>query len=248
MTGPIILLNDVAAYLHTALNAGRYPEPEQGGIYQPFTQPVRRLGLALEPFPGLPAWVETARLDALWLHRPWQLDLAALPRRVGVLYHHRPFDETLTMGFNPYLATELKARQSPQPFGVKEVVEEDNAGGPPRPIGMLIDVPDCEFDAQLTAVSTAFGGYERAELGRQEVIARVAVVGAMTDALVREAVEQGANLYLTGQYRKPAQQAVDETGIAVIATGHRRAETWGIRALANLLHEHYPDLLVSARP
>ena len=242
-------LTELANFLAAEFHANRYPDAEKGGIYRLSDQPVQRLGLALEPFAGLESWAGTAELDAVWLHRPWQLDLAhALPGNVGVLYHHLPFDETLTIGFNPYLATQLGALWPPEPLGVKPVTNNENTSQPPRPIGMLIEVPTSEFDAQLMAVSTAFGGYDRAELGRQEAIVRVAVMGAMTDALVREAAGRGANLYLTGQYRKPAQDAVDETGIAVIATGHRRAERWGLRALANLLHEHYPDLSVLVGP
>ena len=110
---------------------------------------------------------------------------------------------------------------------------------------MLIDVAPQEFDYWLDGIKTLFGGYDRAEAGHgagrwQPTSYRIAVVGAMTDALVREAAEKGAHLYLTGAYRKPGQQAVDETGIAVIAVGHRRSEEWGLRMLADLLQAHWP--------
>lgn len=68
---------------------------------------------------------------------------------------------------------------------------------------------------------------------------RVAVVGAMTDALVREAADRGAQIYVTGQYRQPAREAVRETGIGVIAVGHRRSEIWGLRALAGVIRERW---------
>ena len=166
---------------------------------------------------------------------------------MGVLTHHLPFDESLTIGFNPYMATQLKALKLPEPLGFKRGPHAPDVELPSRPIGMLINVPECEFDAQLAAISTAFGGYDRAEMGRQHDVTCIAVVGAMTDALVREAASRGASLYLTGQYRKPAQDAVDETGIAVIATGHRRTEVWGMRALANLLRKKWADLDVLVR-
>ena len=237
-------LTELADFLAAEFRTNHYPESERGGLYRPSNRPVQRLGLALEPFPELTAWVETARLDALWLHRPWQLDPTKLPSDVGVLSHHLPFDEALTIGLNPYLAPLLDAVGLPEPLGFKRDSDSDLL---PRAIGMLIDVPGCEFDAQLLTVNTSFGGYDRAEPGRQPRISRVAVVGAMNDALVREAANRGANLYLTGQYRKPAQDAVDETGMAVIAIGHRRTELWGLRALANILHEHYPHLSVLVR-
>ncbi len=234
-------LTEIADFLAAQLRTDRYPDAERGGIYRPANQSVVRMGLSLEPFPGLNAWIEEARLDALWLHRPWQLDCATLPPGLGVLSHHLPFDELLTVGFNPHLAMLLSALTHPQPIGFKAI---SDSSLPARPIGMLIDVPECEFDAQLLTINSTFGGYDHADSGCSGVVSRIAVVGAMTEALVREAASRGAHLYLTGQYRKSAQEAVAETGIAVITTGHRRAETWGMRAMANLLHERWPDLSV----
>ncbi|GAB3035283.1 Nif3-like dinuclear metal center hexameric protein [Spirosoma pulveris] len=234
-------IDDLANLLKNELSVHHYPTDEQGGVYRPSTQPVQRIGLALEPFPGLAKWVTEMDLDALWLHRPWQLDLTHLPPDVGVLSHHLPFDETLTIGYNTRLASQLEALNPPKPLGYKAdpTTKESTSK---RPIGMLVDVPEQEFDHWLSVVKDRFGGYDRAEAGHGSTgwhpdSSRIAVVGAMTDALVREAAERGAHLYLTGAYRKPGQQAVDETGIAVIAVGHRRCEEWGLDALATLLHE-----------
>lgn len=238
-------LREIDDFLHNKLAANRYPDQEQGGIYYPSERPIHRIGLALEPFADLPAWVDTEQLDALWLHRPWRLNLADLPPDVGILAHHLPFDETLTSGYNELLAKQLGATRVDRPLGFKQAVNEAGEVLPERPIGMVIDVPEQEFDGLLHTIKTLFGGYDRAEAGaslvdRQPTSSRIAVVGAMTDVLIREAAEQGVHLYLTGAYRKPAQQAVNETGMAVVAVGHARVETWGLRALADLLHEHWP--------
>lgn len=77
-----------------------------------------------------------------------------------------------------------------------------------------------------------------------DALARVAVVGAMTDELVREAVARGVELYVTGQLRAPARAAVRETGLAVAAVGHARAERWGLGALAGMLQRRWPALTV----
>jgi len=55
---------------------------------------------------------------------------------------------------------------------------------------------------------------------------------AMTDALVREAVSRGADVYTTGQL---ANRRAAETGTS--SGGHRRCEEWGYRALAGVLSE-----------
>ena len=238
-------LQDINDYLRTELATDRYPDDEQGGIYQPSNRPVKRLGLLLEPFSGLPAWVKETQVDGLWIHRHWQLDLAALPLDIGIVAHHLPFDETLTIGYNTRLAKQLGALGDPEPLGYKQANSPTGESLPDRPIGMWIDVARHEFDVWLDTCKRLFDGYERAEAGldlavEQTTTYRVAVVGAMTDALVREAAGRGAQVYLTGAYRKPAQQAVDESGMAVVAIGHRRSEEWGLKELADLLHERWP--------
>ncbi|WP_338874943.1 Nif3-like dinuclear metal center hexameric protein [Spirosoma sp. SC4-14] len=239
-------LDEIAAFLQHQLLSERYPGNEQGGIYRPSPKPVARLGLVLHSWSGLPTWISDNQLDALWIHRPWAVDFSSIPADLGVLYSHLPFDENLTVGYNLLLANLLGAVGQPEPLGFKQ--SDTDKALPQRPIGMLVDVVTEEFDAVLQAVSQLFNGYDRAEAGRcqtrQHAISRIAVVGAMNESLIREAHSRGANLYLTGQYRKMTQKVVDETGIAVIAVGHQRSEAYGLRMLADLIHEKWPAMSV----
>lgn len=239
-----VLLNDVVDFLRNEFTIDRYPDNEQGGIYCVSGRPVRRLGLALESFLALATWVIDNQLDALWLHRPWQLDPVALPPGIGVIYNHLPFDEHLTMGYNTRLAAQLKAVGTLEPLGFKQATRKTGKSLPQRPIGMLFDADEQNVPEWIRQTETQFGGYDRIETGRRMTVGRVAVVGAMNDALIREAADRGAGLYLTGQYRPSAQKAMAETGITVVAVGHRRSEEWGLRALGDLLHEGWPELAV----
>jgi putative NIF3 family GTP cyclohydrolase 1 type 2 len=187
-------------------------------VIAPSAAEVRRLGLALEP----PARVES--LDALFLHRHWGMRDVG----IGVLASHFPFDERLTVGFNPELA-EVLGIEAPEVLGTKEG----------RPLGMIGGFAGGDL---LVRVIAAFGEPEAVERGSGAEIRRVAAVGAMTDALVREAAARGAGAYVTGQMRAPARRAVAETGIAVIAIGHRRSEVWGLHLLARLLRDEWPGL------
>lgn len=248
-------LGELARFLQTELATYRYPVGEQGGIYRPSDRPIQRIGLALEPLPKLADWVRNQQLDALWLHRPWRLNLGTLPPDVGVLYHHLPFDEHLTTGYNTRLAHTL-GMTSLEELGYKQAIDESGTLLPKRAIGMIghlaaagTDLPERTYNDWLELIEREFGGYDRvgprpAELGR-ECTQRVAVVGAMNPALMQEAHERGVGLYLTGEYRKGTQDTVDETGIAVIAIGHRRTEEWGLRALAALLREKSIDVVMN---
>ena len=73
---------------------------------------------------------------------------------------------------------------------------------------------------------------------------KIAVVGAMTDKLVRDAHVAGVDVYVTGQQRQPAALAVEETGLGVVELGHRRSEVWGILTLADLLRTQQSSLQI----
>jgi putative NIF3 family GTP cyclohydrolase 1 type 2 len=208
---------------------------EQAGIYRASPRPVRRIGLALEASPELARRVAAKRLDWLFLHRPWKLDEANIASDVGVVAYHLAFDERLTLGYNARLADVLKITNV-EVLGRKEG----------RPLGMVGDMRACSFDEFRETLRGMFGGEDAAHepANAETKIARVCFVGAMNDALVREAHERGAQVYVTGQMRHPAKAAVAETGLSVVCVGHRRSEEWGLRALAGVLRERFAELEV----
>ena len=210
---------------------------DQGGIYHLSERPIERIGLALEPWPQIERWVRDARLDALFLHRPWKLQDGELASDIGVLAYHLAFDERLTLGYNPRLADAL---------GMTDLEVLGHKEG--RPLGMLGTVGSQPLAHVRERCAAMFGGYNETVGAAEQVMERVAVVGAMNDELVREAVRRGADVYLTGQFRVPARLAVQETGIAVIEVGHRRSEAWGLRALAGVLRERWATLQAILSP
>ncbi|MEJ7762111.1 MAG: Nif3-like dinuclear metal center hexameric protein [Thermomicrobiales bacterium] len=223
----------IGAFLHTERFAGR---DDPHGVWRPSDRPVRRVGLLLAPWPGLLDWVRAERLDTLVVHRPWDLPLDALGD-VGVLAYHLAFDERLTLGANPSLAVVLGMT------GVEVLGRKEG-----RPIGMIGDVPDRSLADAVAALSALFGGVERAPSVPGHRVSRVAVVGAMTAALVHEAHDRGAGLYVTGQIRAPAREAQAETGLPVVAIGHARSERYGMRTLAQALRAAWPTIDVIAAP
>lgn len=228
-------LREIARWLDDYLRVQDYPE-ERNGVLAGEEVCVRALGVALEPDPALLDWVREHRLDALLLHRAWGLAVEGLPAGTGVLMYHLPFDEHLTLGLNPPLARALRM-SGLEPLGLKRG----------RVIGMLGRVENGAFPALLQRVQQEFGGVEAVVSPASDRVEHIAVVGAMNDALVREAAARGATVYLTGQLRVPARAALRDTGMGAIAVGHRRSEEWGVRALAALLRERWPGLQILRR-
>ena len=220
----------LAAYLDSYLDSASVPG-DQNGIYRPSKRAVRRIGLALEPWTGIDRWVRQENLDALFLHRPWHLDMQTLPADVGVLAYHLAFDLTLTLGFNSRLANILQMTHL-VPFAYK-----DN-----RPLGMLGTLPPVPVSTFVEVLAEIFGTRPVVEPSTSESVSRIAIVGAMTDKLIRDAAAQDVHLYITGQFRQPARDAVNETGMAVAIIGHKTSELWGLRTLASLLRERWATL------
>ncbi|BAZ17852.1 hypothetical protein NIES4071_97320 [Calothrix sp. NIES-4071] len=221
-------LDAIEQFLDTFFKVERYNEDEQGGIYLPSARSIQRLGLALEPGDGFYEWVEAHNFDALFLHRPWKLELERLPPDVGVISYHLPFDECLTLGFNPRLADVIGMRNL-ELFGEKQS----------RPIGMIGQVPNQDFTGLCNCIDEIFNGYEQIRAANQSEVLKVAVVGAMTDLLVREAASRGVNVYITGQLRQPAAQAILDTQMSVVTVGHYRCELWGLHTLASILQQRW---------
>jgi putative NIF3 family GTP cyclohydrolase 1 type 2 len=228
-------LPELEEFLDRALQVARRDGGE--GILVPRTLPVRRFGLSLDPGVGFGAWVEEQALDAVFLHRHWRLAPEAIPPGVGVLAYHEAFDRSLALGYNPRLAEALGLADL-RPLG-----ERDGA-----PLGMHGTLEPRSFSALVEHVTRVFGGVEAVVPPATDKVARVAVMSAMTAALVERAAAEGVNAYLTGQMRVPAREAVARTGIGVAAMGHHRSEQWGLGALADLLRREWPMLRTAVRP
>ena len=224
--------NNLANFLDQYLETARYGD-EPPTVFRPFGRSVNRLGLALEPWPGLGEWVRKEKLDSLFLHRPFKLDIGELPDDVGVLASHLPFEERLALGYNPRLADAL---------GMCRLHALGKRKG--RALGMLGDVPPQTVGAFYKSAFDVFGGREDARTCERNEVTKVAVVGAMTADLMHEASERGAEVYVTGAMRQPAREAILDTGLGVIIIGHRRSEEWALRTLAHVLRERFAALTV----
>lgn len=226
----MLLLHDIARFLDDLFETARVPD-DAVGVVRASERPITRLGLALQPWPGIGRWAHSTNIDALFMHRALRLDLDLLKPDVGVLSYHRAFDEHLTLSYNPWLADEL-GMTGLQVLGRKE----------DRPIGMVGNVSERTFAQWPRRLETVFGGLDQVVHATKPTGTYIAVVGAMNDALVREAAARDVGVYVTGQWRYPAAQAVVATGIGVAVVGHQRSEEWGLRRLGRILNQRWPGL------
>lgn len=228
----MVLLSDIAQYLDDLFEIARVPD-DAGGIIRASKKTITRLGLVLQPWHGIEHWAGSTAIDALFIHRPWRLDTHLVPSDIGIIAYHRAFDEHLTLAYNPWLADELGMTVW-EVFGIKEG----------RPIGMIGTVSEHMLATWPEQLRTVFEGLDEVRLAAKQGGSRIVIVGAMNDALVREAAACGASLYVTGQWRHSAASAVTATGIDVAVVGHRRSEEWGLRMLGRILKQRWPELVI----
>lgn len=225
-------LEAIAHYLDSYLGVERFPA-DPHGIYHPGRRAIERIGLAIEPWLAIGQWVEEQELDAIFLHRPWHVELHTLPPDVGVLTYHLAFDLGLTFGYNPRLAAALHM-QNLTPCTFRDGI----------PYGMLGDIPPTPLKTLTANLTTIFGHPPAITRKYIDIVQRIAVVGSMDETSLRDAATEGVQLYITGQQHQPAQLAVQETKMTVAIIGHSIGEQWGLHALGSLLTEHWPQLTV----
>lgn len=224
--------NNLANFLDQYLETARYAD-EMPLVRHQFSRSVQRLGLALEAWPGMGDWARAEKLDAVFLHRAFKLEPDALPDDIGVLASHLPFEEKLGLGYNPRLATALDMTHL-ETLGYRKG----------RPLGMLGRVPPQTVSAFYQSVKETFGGQDESRTCERNEVTKVAVVGAMTAELMHEASQRGAEVYITGQMRKSAKEAIVDTGLGMVIVGHQRSEQWALSAFANVLCERFCGLKI----
>lgn len=208
--------------------------PETNGIWQTGDhRPIRRLGIALAGSQEVAIRVQHEAIDALLLHRPWQL--GELPQDIGVLTVHEALDQRLTTGENPWLAGQLG-------FALGGGLGQRRG----RPLVSLAhtDQPPTVGEL-LTQLRRDFPAIEIWNpQPRSQVVPTIALANAMQPRLVTEAAEHGAVLYLTGTLRTAAYAALMKTEMAGLGLGHQAIEEWGLRWLGQAIRKTFDLELV----
>ncbi|HEU4656711.1 MAG TPA: Nif3-like dinuclear metal center hexameric protein [Capillimicrobium sp.] len=161
----------------------------------------------------------------------------ALHRRLKVLFdhdmalaaYHLPLDAHPAVGNNALLAAGL-GTASTEPFA-------EHRGAP---IGVVARFdPPVGRDELVRRVAELT---EREPLvfpfGPDPVAAMGIVSGSAADD-VEEAIERGLDAFLTGEPAERVMSIAQEGGVTFVAAGHYATETFGVRALGELLAERF---------
>jgi dinuclear metal center YbgI/SA1388 family protein len=148
---------------------------------------------------------------------------------INLAGYHIPLDAHPVLGNNAILARELGCAD-PLPFA--------NFKG--KPIGFRGRFPHPISAEELHARVHATTGREPLLLGAgPERIGTIGIVSGSAADTLHEAASHGLDAFLTGEPREHITADAEELGMWFIAAGHYATETFGVRALGDLLAERY---------
>ena len=149
---------------------------------------------------------------------------------ISLAAYHLPLDAHPTLGNNVLIAT-----------GIGATPTEAFAPVAGRPIGWIASfdgggIPRAELVRRVSALT---GREPGAFLEGPEAVRRGGIVSGGGGRNVHDAIAARLDAFITGEPEEWARAVAREAGISFIAGGHHATETFGVRALGELLAERF---------
>jgi len=151
-----------------------------------------------------------------------------LENDVNLFAYHLPLDMHIELGNNAQLARQLGLKADAR-FG------EDDLGW----LGVTVD-------ASLKTVGEFAQHIER-QLGRtplligdpDQKLGRIGWCTGAAQGYLGDAINAGANVYLSGEISEPTVHLARESGVAYLACGHHATERYGVQALGEHVAQQF---------
>lgn len=235
--------DEIVSYLDDLLDPGAFDDHGPNGLQVPGAEEVQLVvtgvSATLELFGR--AAEAGARLvlchhGLLWDFHPRTVSVAMKRRlellfsnEISLLAYHLPLDAHPQAGNNALLCQALGLGKA-EPFG-------RHRG---RAIGFVGRSEDGMALADLRErCRSALGQEPFVWDAGPEVVHSVGVVSGAGASMLREAVEQGLDAFLTGEPAEHVMADAREAGVHFIAAGHYATETLGVRRLGDLLSAEF---------
>ncbi len=235
-----MLLNDIANYIASVLETGRFRDYAPNGIQVEGRAEVGKLASAVTASQHVLEAATAWGADALIVHHGyfWRNENPALigikKRRIAhllqhdisLLAYHLPLDAHAELGNNARLAAHLGFATQGR-FGDQEIAMH----------GMLFESRPLGELAQHIAEQLQHAPHVIGDTGR--MIRRIAWCSGAAQGYFEAAVALGVDAFLTGEISEQCVHVAQETGVAFIAAGHHATERYGVRALGEHLAVRY---------
>jgi len=234
-------ISDIIETLDALLSPGDFDDLGPNGLQVPGALEVSRVITAVsarrelsERAVALGAELVLVHHGLFWKFHPTGLT-PLLAERLRPLFkhdinlaaYHLPLDAHPEVGNNALLAKALGCDER-RPFGMYK--------GTPIGIAGTLDVTPAELVARVRAATDR----EPLLLGAgPERIRSIGIVSGSAADTLHEAAGHGLDAFLTGEPREHITAEAAELGMWFVAAGHYATETFGVRALGDLLQERF---------
>ena len=143
--------------------------------------------------------------------------------------YHLPLDAHPEVGNNALICAGLGLERS-EPFGTHRGREIGWTGrsAEPLPVAELVERCGALFDREPLVFA-----------GGADPLRTVGIVSGGGASSLAEAVARGLDAFVTGEPAEPSMAEAREAGVTFIAGGHYATETFGVRAIGDLLAERF---------
>ncbi|HWK25024.1 MAG TPA: Nif3-like dinuclear metal center hexameric protein [Solirubrobacter sp.] len=233
---------DIIRTLDELLEPARFQDLGPNGLQVPGAPEVTRVVTGVSATRALIEHAVEQRAQLVLVHHGlfWSFQPAGLSaitaERLRPLFkhdinlagYHLPLDAHPTVGNNALLARALGCTQI-EPFGTYKGT----------PIGARGRLPGITTQELVTRVRDATSREPLLLGSGPERIASIGIVSGSAADTLTEAVEHGLDAFLTGEPREHITAEAAEHGVHFVAAGHHATETFGVRALGELLQDRF---------
>jgi dinuclear metal center YbgI/SA1388 family protein len=233
---------ELTRYLDQLLDSGHFKDYCPNGLQVEGCAEIERIVTGVTASQALVDAAIERKADAILVHHGWfwrgedgriagfrrnRLKLL-LAHDINLYGYHLPLDAHAQLGNNAQLAQRMEWSVDGR-FGEQDIAWIGRMSEP---------TTRAELGRKLAV-----------ELGREPLVigdddedrplTRIAWCSGGAQSLFEEAVDQGVDVYLTGEVSEQNVHLARESGVTYIAAGHHATERYGVRALAEHLAERF---------
>jgi len=142
---------------------------------------------------------------------------------ISLLAYHLPLDKHPQVGNNAVAAQEL---------GLHNIRDFGD-------VGVKGDVDVLPFNRFLDLVQKVYGSEPVVFAYGPDSVTKIGICSGAADRDISRAIDEGLDVYVTGEVSEPVKHLAKEGNIHFIAAGHYSTEKLGIRALGDFIAEKF---------
>lgn len=235
-----VSIRTLTQWLETTLSASSFNDYCPNGLQVEGKTVVSHIIAGVTASQALITHAAQQKADALLVHHGWfwkgedlrivgtrKNRLAALlASELNLLAYHLPLDAHPVLGNNAQLARVLGL-----------VADQTDANGGLLWLGSM---PGTTSLGEIAARVEQRLGRTPLVIGSDQLpIQRIAWCTGAAQSMLNQAIEQGAQLFITGEISEPTVHLARETGVGFISAGHHATERYGVQALGQAIANEF---------